>query len=49
MRKKTFEHGLLYPVRELASICGEHADPEAPCPAKGYIFREDLPDLPSHS
>ena len=28
---------------------GDHADPEAPCPAKGYIFREDLPDLPSHS
>jgi len=46
---KKLDHGLLYPVREHASISGVTHGSLAPCRGKGYIFREDLPDLPSHS
>ena len=49
MRKKTWSRSPL-PFAGARKICGvKYADPEAPGPAKGYIFREDLPDLPCHS
>ncbi len=49
MRKKHLITVTFTLPRSSHQFVGDHANPEVPCPAKGYIFREELPDLPSHS